>query len=701
MDHEDDLPTFAPPPSMKPAKAEGDDLPVFAAPAPRKAELTTPQLAADVGASAISGLYALPESLPGVPGSLVRAGEYIGDRLRTGYENWKNQPNDSATPTRTPEQIDAQVRAERAAKRASRGETDDWVKLGPVSLPTMGGALKMNPGAPGNYEPKSWQGHAAKTGANTAAGAVLTPGVGVMANMTRSGAVAGATLGEAYKDKLPAPSIPYFGVHDDEVRSLYPMAGGVVGGLAAAGAKPVLGLKTGSVSDKISNGLADVEKADRQALAVNPKHGPTLTPSEAQALRDQGVPVPSYMLMGPGGRDFLVEQAGKNPALHDRLTTINDEIARNRDMQPRLDALEQHITNLNNQTYRPVMTLPHAQNVWSPALEKLYNQKTMKPFIEEAQRLAEQKGDTVSPPVWRDAVAPEGARISIEPGNVWTHAPEVPGTPAGWQAHPETPPNLRFHDYVKRAMDAEITRLYAEPGGKTKANALASQRQRLLDETDRMVPEYPTQARAVAEERFKKLQAAKDFAAAAGQVPGFDLPSPQPPAGWLKRAASAVAAHPGAATGLGGLAGLALDAGGLLEGMPLASKVLSTAGPWAVGAGVAASPILAARSIRRAITAEKQAKANSAISDRLLQDQSALPLDERGAPPLTITPRRAAGGEIGPKPRGKINVDSLADQLVASVEKARAEISGQTEQNLALPDTHVVHALHVAKHALG
>lgn len=70
-------------------------------------------------------------------------------------------------------------------------------------------------------------------------------------------------------------------------------------------------------------------------------------------------------------------------------------------------------------------------------------------------------------------------------------------------------------------------------------------------------------------------------------------------------------------------------------------------------------------------------------------------------PSLNIVPERARGGELGPAPRGKVNVESMADQLVKMVEQARASVSGETEHILGAPDTHVVQALHVAKHALG
>jgi hypothetical protein len=614
----------------------------------------------------------------------------------------------------TPEEADKLVRSERESARIARGEDDNHVNVFGMNLPTPAGVLAANPDSVSNYQPVTGLGQAAKTTAGVATG-VLGGGAGGLGAATRIGA--GILGGEMIKDRIPDEYLTSqrFGVHPDEGRNLVPAVTGL--GLGAAPAvgrmvrKPLLGWSVPSQAEMEAQGLSWVRHAEGQVNANNPASLPTLTGGQAEQLRAAGIYVPPYMTMSPSVKEFLAQQAQNDPALRARLEAMNTNISQHRDIASRLESVNAQRQARNDINYRRVQAMPHAQDVWSPELERIYSHPTMKRFVDEARDTGEQRDLGVRGPVYREPVDPVRARGFINENNTgWNSIGDQPGVPAGYTRDPNSTPNLVFHSRVNERMKT-VAKQMREAGDDDGGNALNAMRKRMLKGVDRIVPEFETDVLAPSRLMQQNQRAAELAAQASTDVTGFKIPDAVQPQGVMGRVGSAIAHHPFKAFTAPGLVALGADAMGAAPAMPMLTNTLHFGIPAAIGAGALSAIPLAVRMARKGIRAERQGAANKVIADQLLEPTPLLPQAERGAPaipandpemrPLTITRQRKAGGEVGSMDGKKLNIDAEAQALVTMVQHAREGLSGQTQNLLQSPDTHVVQALSVAKHALG
>lgn len=737
--------------------------------------------AGDVSASAASGAADAVPAVAGIPGTVMRTGEWLGDRARTGFTNLTGSDpaavGDSVRdalgnpsflgPKRAISKAGKSDKQVADAVRGQAGKRDE--------LWSMGDAVKAahDAGMP-SYEPQSGLGAAAHTAGNIGAGLLIAPGsVATKVLGTIEGTVGtktGEWLGEKAGDYARDNNIgSTFGVSSDDIKNGLTMAGGAAGlGNAAR-----VGQKHIAAEPRSANQFEAARIADEKHFTANPSERPAMTMEQAA---QQGVH--PLAVAGPNVRQLAAESA-TTPEAMARIDTYNQLVDQPHAMADqalggvqtageaylaRQDALR--ATNKAN--YERTMALPHAQNVWSPQLETMLNSRGMSGYVNEATRLAQLEGNSgIIPPRWRE---PQPARQVLDIPTQQLHT--VDAVPGGWYAHPEAPPNLAFWDYVKKAMDDDIDHGTAKLNNRD-SNAVRATRDLKSDMTghvDAAVPEY-AQTRGVAADLFGDRDAVQQGANYLKNIDTFKLAEanrafdgmPQDhqagfATGFAAELRRKMENDPPATTSrlinkpefqqkmrrvLGDQAADAITAatnakkisGGppTQSGYDFAKHILASSTPIGIVQGASAlvhgvpsfalHPITApvgAYQIAKRVALSRVNKAQQAGADAhtirkltapgaglIPRREPAAPMTSGvnsssplgTAPPLTI--RRKAGGEVGMKAGAKINVDAAAAQLVKAVEQTRVMLSGQTQNLLSQPDTHVVQALSAAKNALG
>ena len=449
-----------------------------------------PSLGQDVARTvATEGAKGVLVDLPGIPALPGQAMELLSEYGAERPLHWVNKKLG-----RTPEGMPFISHAEYEAAR--RGETPgEFTNFAGLRIPTGQRIERFwNENAPAlaytpEYDLSKYAGTPARFFSGSALLGPLT--AGGMATRGVQGAIAG--LGSEAAGQFAHNYLPEVEPFARFVGAFAPSAMYSGAKAGASAARQAIAPTTDHVVNTIMGDIA------YDLRAAGTKGGSPMTLDKFNERLLGGEPITLADIAGDRTRARLAKY-GKGSEEADALVTqINRQIVeRAAEARQRLQQsfekryqLDDSVGGLKNEieaANRPGITraydlarnTPHAQEVWSPIIADM--------FLSDRFKAAAKRVNEMS--------------AIDESGTVRPHNFDAPGVNRSGNIEPINKPNLAYFDEIKRDLDGQIRAILADPkGNHAEAQQLLRMKNRMVNELDRLVPEYKT-ARNLAAENF-------------------------------------------------------------------------------------------------------------------------------------------------------------------------------------------------------
>lgn len=447
-----------------------------------------PSLGQDVARTvATQGAKGVLVDLPGIPAIPGQAMELLSEYGVERPMHWVDKKLG-----RTPEGMPFISHAEREAVR--RGETPgEYTNFAGLRIPTGQRIERFwNENAPAlAYEPEYDLSKYAGTSARFLSGSALLGPLtaGGMVSRGAQGAIAG--LGSEGAGQLAHNYLPEVEPFARFVGAFAPSAMYSGAKAGASAARQAIAPTTDHVVNTIMGDIA------YDLRAAGTKGGSPMTLDKFNERLLAGEPITLADIAGARTRARLAKY-GKGSEEADALVTqINRQIveraaeARQRLQQSfeRRYQLDDSVGGLKNEieaANRPGITraydlsrnVPQAQEVWSPIIADMFLSDRFKAAAKRVNEIA----------------------AIDETGAVRPHNFDAPGVNRSGNIEPINKPNISYFDEIKRDFDGQIRQALAG-GNHAEARQLLQLKNRMVNELDRLVPEYKT-ARNLAAENF-------------------------------------------------------------------------------------------------------------------------------------------------------------------------------------------------------